>query len=222
MTDVTIMTAIYKAGDFIENFMSEIVRQTIFNRCKLVLLNCQNLHNERQIYKPYLGSNVVSIEYPEYVKLYHTWNNAMYFYPSKYFISANIDDRWRPDYLEQCVAFLDMHSEFGVVAGGVDVTDTKNCTWPVWQVSDTMSIMYPGSTMGPSPMWRKELIDKWGGFSNYYSIGDARLWEIWHANGVRFGTLPETYILYYRNPESLERRRDNDSGKLLSDIDRFG
>jgi hypothetical protein len=58
--------------------------------------------------------------------------------------------------------------------------------------------------IGPQPMWRRSLHDRWGLFDDKYRVaGD---WEFWLriAQGERLFHLPELLGLYYRNLGGLE------------------
>ncbi len=68
-------------------------------------------------------------------------------------------------------------------------------------------------------MWRRSLHDKYGYFGNYRTIGDARIWETWHANNEKFSRLDEDLVLYYSYRDSLERRIDKETGKTYRELD---
>lgn len=219
---VAVLIAFYKSQRYVEAKLKCIRAQTIFNDAIFVILNCQNLENEKDIYTPFENAweNVISIDYPEYTKLYPTWNDGIKATSSDYIVNFNADDQWNPQYLERCVRWLDRHDDYAVVSTEILQTTTPNQLWPRWDhiTGKLPSHTYPFTTAGPCPVWRRSLHSKYGYFEDYYVISDARMWEKWHAGGEKFGILKEELALYYHDTNSLERRH-HESGGLLRDID---
>lgn len=217
----TALIALYKAGEYIESKIKNILQQTAFKDCWFVFLNCQNLHDESKFLLKAAAKhdNFIIIDIDDYMRLYSTWNIGIELTQSTYITNANVDDHWHPEYLEKCMGYLDTNNEIGIVSTEVYVTNIKNQKYPNWQHLHKMpAFIYPESTAGPSPMWRRSLHDKYGMFDDYHVISDARQWEKYLAGGEKFGLIYEPLVLYYMNPESLERRRGDD-GRLLRDID---
>lgn len=220
MKKVTVLVAIYKASKFLSVKLDNLKQQTIFDDSEIILLNCQNIENEEEIYKEFaLLPNVRTVTFPEHVTLYHSWNCGIAQSDSQYIVNANTDDLWHPTYLEKCCYHLD-NEQSSVVSTGVLVTDRPNQIWPNWQWFGKMPLYtFPLSSAGPCPVWRRALHDKYGMFEDLNVISDARMWEKWYYGKEIFGLIPEYLALYYASIMSLERRR-NDDGQLLSDIDR--
>lgn len=217
----TIVIAIYKAGKYMKAKIANLQQQTFFDRCNIVLLNCQNLDNEADIYKDFLAENdnVTEIMYDEHIRLYPTWNDGIKATESTYVMNSNTDDMLHPQYVEACSKWLDDHPDFCCVSSSVLLTHTPNQLWPKWDWKGRLPFhAYPMSTAGPCPLWRRSLHDKYGYFGNYRVIGDARLWEKWHAGGERFGLLQRDLILYYATADSLERRID-EKGRGFRNLD---
>ena len=218
---VTVLVAIYKAAKFLNVHLESLLQQSIFYDIDIVLLNCQNLENESRIYSNYVKShnNFTVINYDYYVKLYQSWNDGIKATNNKYITNYNCDDVWAPDYLEKCSRYLDNDQNTAIVSSQIKITDLPNQIWPSsTNIIGQMSMGYPGSTMGPCPMWRRELHNKYGYFENYSVIGDALFWEKLHAGNEKFSIIDEDLVLYFASPNSLERRL-NDKGESLLSID---
>lgn len=218
MKYATVLVGLYKAGLFLPTKLESLRQLSNFNDCDIILLNCQNLNHERDIYQDFLLlPNVYEIFYNDYVKLYSSWNDGIKSRQSKYIINSNVDDMMHPDCIVRLGEVLDK-SDHAIVSSQVLITDTPNQLWPNWDHVDRMPLYpYPYSSAGPSPLWRSALHDKYGYFDDYYVIGDARIWEKWYAGGEAFNLYPEDLVLYYRSPTSLERRFDGDV--TLRDLD---
>lgn len=219
---VTVLVALYKAGKFIETKLETLRQQTIFKQCDIVLLNCQNLNNERDTYSSFLKfPNVREIYYPEYKKLYSTWNDGIRSSTAHYIVNSNVDDILHPECYEKLARILDFYADYGVVMSNAYVTGRPNSLWPNWEVHHgIIETMYPLGTPGPGPMWRKYIHDKLGYFKDRYVVGDALFWEHCHQNGVKFLNTPEILMSYYQEcGQNLETRIDENLGRPLRDID---
>lgn len=218
---VTVLVAIYKAAEFLKSKLQSLEAQTIFANSQIVLLNCQNLQNEFQIYESFLKHpNVIEILYDEHVSLYKTWNDGIKITHSPYITNANVDDQWHPQYLEKCVHFLD-NGAYPIVSSKILITRKPNQVYPNWTHEGEMPFHpYPSSTAGPCPVWSRRLHQSHGYFDERcQTIGDAIMWEKWYAAGEQFGLISEPLVLYYANNASLERRLDEKTGEPLRDSD---
>lgn len=217
----TILIAIYKAGQYIEAKIKNLKQQTYFDRCNIVLLNCQNLDNEATVYADFLAENpnVMEISYDKHTRLYPTWNDGIKTTESTYIMNSNVDDMLHPQYVEACSKWLDENQDYCCVTTGILLTHKPNQLWPNWDWKDRLPFrVYPTSTAGPCPLWRRSLHDKYGFFGNYRVIGDAKMWEKWLAGGEKFGMLKRDFVLYYAHSGSLERRTDT-KGQSFRDLD---
>lgn len=216
----TLLVALYRAGPYLAAKLASLRQLVDFAAYQIILLNCQNLDDERTVYQSFLDfPNILEIYHSSYMTLYQSWDVGLKASESVYVASSNVDDLTHPEYANKCAAYLDDHPEVGVVSSQVLVTDVPNQVWPNWQwVSRLPPLPYPHSTAGPAPLWRRDL-HGYGYFGDYRTIGDARMWERWLARGVRFEVYPEDLVLYYLNPLSLERRIDSESGRSLRELD---
>lgn len=206
---VTVLIALYRAGQYLRAKLDNLSQQTIFNECEFILLNCQNLDNEQSKYQLFLrNSNVREILYKDYVYLYPTWNHGIKSTDSEFICNSNVDDMWHPTYLEECAKFLRENEDYAVVSTKVLTTDKANqSNHKTWYTIGAMPPeIYPLSSAGPCPVWRRSLHDKYGYFGDYAVIGDARMWEKWLAGNEKFGLIHKSLALYFINPVSLERR----------------
>lgn len=215
---ITVLVSIYRASKYLKDKLEDLRSQTIFNDLHIILLNCQNLENEDKIYDKFSQlSNVSTYTFQNHVKLYEAWNYGIEMSSERYISNSNVDDLLHPSYYEVCATYLDQCDD-AIVSTQAYVTDKFPQRWPDWKyrIGD-MKVCYPGSTMGPCPVWRRLLHEKYGYFQNYHVIGDARFWEALHAGGEVFAAIDQTMIMYYTHKDSLERR--SDGGKKFIDID---
>jgi len=224
---ITILVALYEAGHFLRAKLQNLEQLVDFDKCWIVLLNCENKHNEADVYADFAArhSNVIVIRYNLHVNLYATWNHGIISTNSTYVMNSNVDDLLHPEYVRICTNYLDAHKKIAVVSSKVMVTDIPNQTWPDWEFLHPMPFLaYPLATAGPCPVWRKSLHYTYGLFDvRCEVVGDAIMWEKWVLGGEVFGLIDQQLALYYRNPRSLERRRDENGVSLIQkDLVRLG
>lgn len=212
--------ALYGSGKFIKSKLDDLRMQTVFDDCNIVLLNCQNLHNEKEVYSSFVVEyqNITVIEYNDYKRLYTTWNDGILNSRSKYLSNSNVDDRLHPDYYERLTNTLDKNPDYDVCASNVYVTGHINQNWPNWSWHGDLTIAYPGGTVGPCPVWRRSLHSKYGLFEDYRVVSDALMWHKWQSNGVKFLKVHDHLALYHQGA-NLETRYDPETGKRLMDLD---
>lgn len=221
---ITVLVAIYKAGKFITDKIKNLQDQTIFKDTQIVLLNCQNLHDERNAYSEFLKlPNVIEISYQTHIGLYATWNDGIKLTNSEFICNSNVDDMWHPTYLQNCIEYLTNNSTYSIVSSGILITNTPNQTDHLTWKNEGGKIpffQYPQSTAGPCPVWRRDLHDKYGYFDDRCAvIGDAIMWEKWLENNEQFGLIDKNLVLYYASGESLERRIDPETNRWVRELD---
>lgn len=217
---VTILVALYKASQYVESKIKSLEYQS-FQDYNVIFLNCLNLEKEYELIlsisndKRYIHLNFT---YP--ITIYESWNVGIKATQSKYIVNYNADDIWHPDYLRECVEHLDS-TENSIVNSEILITDIPNQLYPKWSWIDKYPpYKFPTQTCGPCPMWRRSVHAHVGLFDGTkHVIADGLFWEKLLINNYGFGLIHKPLVLYYINPDSLERRRDK-SGILLSDIDR--
>lgn len=223
---VAVLVSIYRAGRFIAHKLANLRAQTAFDACHVILLNCQDLDGESGPCREFArqNGNVTYVEYGRHVRLYDAWNDGIGIGPrTEYVTNANVDDVQHPECLQALVEALDSDREAGVAHGDYFVTGLPNQPWDAWPppvIHGMIETMYPLGSAGPCPMWRRSLHDRCGLFPSYSVIGDARMWERWHANGVRFKRVPRYLASYYQeHGHNLETRIDPETGLTLRQLD---
>jgi len=223
MKKVTILVGMYKASKFLAAKLRNLEQQSIFNDVSVVLLNCQNLEHESTIYADFLArnDNVSEIVYQDHVGLYSTWNDGIKSTDTEFLVNANVDDMWHPDYLKIMVEKLNENPDYSVAYSYVNTTDIPNqFDFATAQFRGGLSRKpFPGGTMGPCPIWRRSLHDKYGLFDDFQIISDGLMWQKWRRGGEKFLQVHEPLVLYYHNPTSLERRLCPNSNLPLIEIE---
>lgn len=208
---ISIITSIYKADSFIKHFLENIVQQTIFDKCELILVNANSPGKESVIITPYLKkySNIIYKRLSSDPGLYGVWNYGVSISSGKYITNANVDDLRFPSIIEQHAFELDNNLDIDLVYSDFYYANipNQNINNYVGRKSNVaefspknMKVCLPG----PFPMWRKSMHEKIGLFnSTFIHHGDWDLWLRAVAYGLKFKKCSELAGIYYFNPRGL-------------------
>jgi glycosyltransferase involved in cell wall biosynthesis len=245
---VTILTSVYNGDAYIRGFLKDIVRQTIFSQCELIMINANSPGNEERIILEYANTypNIIYKKLPHDPGLYGVWNIGIKMARSAYIINANLDDRLHPECYEVHARTLDSNPMAGVVYSGSYMTTVANEVFdtikPHWkkmlhtQEEYTKHRMLYGDNPKKArsipfphnhPMWRRALHVTYGLFdSRLKAAGDLEMWlRLRLLGNVIFKKIDGYYALYYWNPHGLStiefpHSRDSDMKEHTS-IDVF-
>jgi len=219
---VSAIVSTYNSEKFIRGCLDDLINQTLYERGELeiVVVNSGSKQNEENIVKDYIKkhSNITYIR-TERETIYQAWNRGIKSAKGKYITNANTDDRHKPDAFEKMVYAFENNPDVDVVYGNIYNTTIPNDTWASakpktetnWIPFDSDLILF-GCFLGPQPMWKKNLHDKFGYFDEGLKVvGDYEFWvRISHA--AKFLHIEEKLGLYYYSQESVEHRN-----QLLTD-----
>jgi len=209
---ISIITSVYKGDAFIRDFLEDIVRQTIFSECELIIINANSPENEEPIILEHCKQypNIIYVRLAKDPGLYAVWNMGTQMARADFIANANIDDHRNPEILEMHARALEENPGVDVVYSDFYISETPNRRF---EDSDKCYLLSKGEFSlsnawqcqpGPFPMWRKSLHDKFGYFDeNYKSGGD---WDFWCRiihKGVKFKRVPGISGTFYGNPTGL-------------------
>ena len=209
---VSIITSIFKGDVYIADFMREIVKQTMFDQCELLLINANSPGNEETVILPYLKQypNIIYTKLEKDPGLYAVWNKGIKSARGEYIINANLDDGLAYDALEKKAKVLDDNPDVDLVYS--DFYHVYKPTKSFYDLNPwlTRKIIMPEFSLAAlakkcmpnhHPMWRKSMHDKHGYFDEqYFSSGDYDMWIRAALGGSKFKRLPEIVGFYYCNP----------------------
>lgn len=209
---ISIITSVYNGDQFIEGFLEDITRQTIFDQCELIMINANSPGNEEPVIQTYMNKypNIIYKRLEQDPGLYGTWNIAITMSKGTYITNANLDDRLAPNCYEVHAQELDAHPEIMLVYSDRYYTLKANETfenhsgskfpaYPQWR-KDIMYECWPCN----NPMWRKTMHHMYGYFdANYKYSGDWEMWLRAIEGGAQFKKIDGYFSLYYYNQQGL-------------------
>tara|TARA_R110002020_G_scaffold394715_1_gene604720 strand:+ start:15761 stop:17725 length:1965 start_codon:yes stop_codon:yes gene_type:complete len=217
---ISIITSVYDGDDFIRPFLDDMVNQTIFDKCELILIDANSPGNEEDTIREYtqLHDNIIYKKLDEDPGIYGTWNEALSMATGEYITNANLDDRKSPQSLERHAKELYAHPEIGLVYADSFITNAPNETFEQ-NTSEgrrynfeqfSREAMLRGNQPHNNPMWRKSLHDTYGTFeSKYRSAGDWEFFLRCAFGGENFKKLGDVLGLYYFNPKGISTNFEN-------------
>ena len=219
---ISIITSVYDGDEFIEPFLEDITRQTIFEeKCELILINANSPGNEEKVINKYLKKYPKNIVYKKLDKdpgIYGTWNLGVEMATGEYLTNANLDDRKAPNSLQCHAEELYTNPGIDLVYADMLVTDKSNEVWeqnssegrrynfPDFSFDNLKMVNMPHA----APMWRKTIHDSCGNFNEKYrSAGDWEMWLRAASKGSRFKKIQSVLGLYYFNPTGISTNPEN-------------
>ena len=225
---VSIITSLYKGSEFIEHFLVDITRQTIFHECELIILDANSPDNEVEIINKFCNKfkNIKYIKFDSRLNVHQTLNKGIEISNGEYITIANVDDRRTLDSLEVLRKHLFFNKNIDLVYGDCLVTSNKNEFVELCKSNK----LYEHSVMnftkenmikclpGPIPMWKKSMSINNGNFNE--SLKYAGDWEFWLRcvkNGSIFKKVNYLVGSYYYNPNGLSTSLLNNEEKHLEE-----
>src|SRR5579871_950607 len=88
---ISIITSLYGADQFIEGFLEDIVQQTVFDQCELIIINANSPGNEENTIKKYMEryDNILYFRLNRDPGLYGVWNLAIKMSRGTFITNAN-------------------------------------------------------------------------------------------------------------------------------------
>lgn len=199
---VSIITSVYDGDEYIESFLEDITRQTIFkDKCELIIINANSPGDEEKVilqYKEKYPDNIVYKKLKKDPGIYGVWNMGVELSTGEYLTNANLDDRKSPNSLEKHAKELFLNEKVDLVYADMAITDVANEVWenntssgkkytfPQFSFENLKMVNMPHA----SPMWRSSVHEKYGLFDDSFnSAGDWEMWLRAASQGSQFKKL---------------------------------
>jgi len=219
---ISLITSVYDGDDYIEEFLKDITRQTIFkSNCEIILVNPKSPGNEKKVIDKYIKKYPDNIKYYELDEdpgIYGTWNYAIEMSTGEFITNANLDDRKAINSLEKHAKELVLNPDVDLVYADSLITDQPNETFennssagrkysfPEFSFENLKMVNAPHN----NPMWRRDAHKKAGFFNDKYkSAGDWEMFLRMASRGSVFKKISGILGLYYFNPKGVSTNPEN-------------
>lgn len=215
---ITIITSVYDCDEFIEGFLEDIVQQTVFQNCELLVIDPNSPGNEYKSIKKYqeMYPNIFYLKLQKDPGIYGVWNLGAKMARSEFITNANTDDRLAFDCYEKHAKVLLENPDVDLVYSNFLATKKPNETMK--KNSGYFTTDFPEFEPGymyiclPNnhPMWRKSFHEFYGFFDeSYVSAGDWEMWCRAVEQGAIFKKVPGVLGLYFENPNGISTSKKN-------------
>jgi len=228
---VSIITSIFKCESFIQHFLEDVSRQTIFPDCELLLLNADSPENEEKYCLEFQRCFPNNVKYKKLDKrytIYETWNMGADLGKADLLTNWNTDDRRVFDSLETQAEAMEADPSIDVCYGPTLTTYAPNENVEYCKAKDgfgcyeaTLPLMLINNSPHCLPMWRKDLHSRFGYFDVKYPVAaDYDLWLRALVGGAKLQMINKLIGSYYRNPtgNSSDPRNLEKALKEISEI----
>lgn len=207
----SIFCSFYKGEKFINGYLKDIFKQSIFKDVEFIFLDCNSPEGEKHYILP-LAQKYENIKYHKLDSdpgLYAAWNKAVDICSSSIVGNWNIDDRKNPESLEILLNEFDNDPDLDMTYGATYISrianeifedNVQNEIYPCYRHS--LNNLLQHNSPHCMPLWKKSIHDKIGYFNTQYdTVSDAELWLKLAVYGGKIRECNNIVGLYYWNPE---------------------
>ncbi|HTL80275.1 MAG TPA: glycosyltransferase, partial [Bacteroidia bacterium] len=226
---VSIILPAYNAEQHVEICVKSILAQT-FGKSELIIVDDGSSDSTNSIVQSFAKRDPrVRVITQDHAGVAVAMNTGMREAKGKYMARIDADDEMFPARIGKQFHFLESNPEIGVVSSLV-----KHGGHPEEQEGYGAHISWINSLLtneqillnrfidspvcNPSVMFRKELVEKYGGCRDGNFPEDYDMWLRWMENGVRFEKIPEILTTWNDPLTRLTRNHGNYSAEAFSRI----
>lgn len=162
----------------------------------------------------------ISLVHEPRIGIAHALNTGLAHAQHAYIARMDADDCAHPERFALQVAFMNEHPEVGVLGTRTAFNTTvEKSSGMAWFVNWQNAILSPhehyvkrfvdAPLAHPTVLFRRELVDRCGGYDPGPLPEDHELWLRWMHRGVRFAKLPEELLTWNDQPTRLSRTHAN-------------
>jgi glycosyltransferase involved in cell wall biosynthesis len=228
---ISLVTSMFKGEAHIRPFLENMVRQSIFSHCELIIIDANSPQNEEPVIREFMEKydNIIYKKLDYDPGIYGVWNMGIEMATGEIISNANLDDRRSRFHLEAHVRELVQNPEIDLVYSESYVTekdfeDFENNTsgGKVYPISDFSSGTMIKCLPGCMPVWRKSMHNSIGLFeSDYKYAGDWEMWLRAVRNGSKFTRIPGVLGMYFMNPDGLSTSPANEKERFAEEKEIF-
>ena len=224
--NISIFCSMLNSSKYIEHYLKDITRQTIFNQCELIIVAPNPTSFEVEKVKQYQGKyqNIRLIELSTDPGLYACWNLAIKESRGEYLNNANLDDSKKINSIEVHRDYLSNNSDIDLVYSDSFISLIANSSFEQSEVNSDYRYDFPDFSIAnlidcnpphQSPMYRRSLHERFGFFDeSYKSAADAEFWLRCATGGSKMKKINEILGVYYFNPSGVSSDSSNESWKI--------
>jgi len=220
MALVSVLLPFRNSAHTLDTAISSIVEQSFDDR-ELVLIDNASTDESPSIGRRWAGNEPrIRVLHEPRIGIAHALNTGLAHAEGGYIARMDADDISHPERLAKQVAFLDVHPGIGVLGtrttfasimpehrGMRAFVDWQNA---ILSPNDHYVKRFVDAPLAhPTVMFRRELVEQYGGYDTGPLPEDHELWLRWMDAGVRFAKLPDELLTWNDHAHRLSRTHSN-------------
>jgi glycosyltransferase involved in cell wall biosynthesis len=213
---ISCIISTYSDIEFVEEKISEIQKQTIFEEAEFIFVETNSPEHEREVIRPYTEkfSNIRLITRDERKTLYEAWNIGWQEARADIICNSNMDDALHPRCLEYIVARMDAEPSVDLCSVMIAYQNQESPGSMDSFDPDRLKKLKIGRRPGPFSAWRKNIDRKIGMFDEHYKImGDMDFWSQAAHKKLNAALIKKVLYLYTIASSQLSKRSDKSDEK---------
>lgn len=185
---ISVIISTYMSEEFMAECLEELIKQTIFDRLEIIVIDANSPQNEQKIIKHYQNKykNISYLKLKKRIGIYPAWNIGIIKTSAPYITPFSTNDRLNPSAYEILSKALDDHPEIDLVYGDTYISHQPHTPFErgidapgmvqKWS-KYSYTFLLENNCIGPHPMWRRQIHKSIGYFSKkYIALGDQEFW----------------------------------------------
>lgn len=213
---VSILLPFHNAAPALDTAIASISAQT-FTGWELLLIDNASTDHGPSIARSWAGRDPrICLLHEPNTGIAHALNTGLARARGRYIARMDADDVSHPERIAKQVDHFDAHPGLGVLGTRTTfATTVEKSSGMAWFVQWQNAIITPhehyvkrfvdAPVAHPTVMFRRELVDRHGGYDTGPLPEDHELWLRWMDAGVRFAKLPEELLTWNDHPQRLSR-----------------
>lgn len=220
MPRISILLPYRNAADTLDTAVASMVGQSRTNWELLLVDNASTDGSAALAAKWAVRDARIRLLHEPRIGIAHALNRVLEQAKGAYIARMDADDVSLPERLAKQVAYLDAHPGVGVLGTRTRFeSSVEKSSGMAWYVGWQNAIITPhehyvkrfvdAPLAHPTVMFRRELVERFGGYETGPLPEDHELWLRWMHHGVRFAKLPEELLIWNDGAERLSRTHAN-------------
>lgn len=185
---ISVIISTYNSEEFMEECLVELVKQTIFDKLEIYVVDAHSSQGEGEIVRSFQKQydNIAYRRLPERIGIYAAWNIAIKATTAKFIFPFSTNDRLNPRCCEVLHETLVAHPNVDLIYGDTYLSLVPHTPFEKG-VEERGRVMRWGpysydyllrnNCIGPHPMWRRKIHEHIGYFDeSYVALGDQEFW----------------------------------------------
>lgn len=203
---VSVVVSVYNGEKYLREAVDSILGQT-FRDFEFIIVDDGSTDRTWAILQSYNAPRIVLLRNQENIGLTRSLNKGLAAARGEYIARMDADDVSLPERLEKQVAYLDAHSEVGLLGTWIEIIGERGerlsvLRRPIEPPLITWSLLFDNCLAHSTVMYRRSLVGKLGGYNPSRYAQDYDLWSRMSFE-TQIVNLPEVLVRWRSHPDGI-------------------